>query len=167
MARTRLALIPAAWLALAGAATPQQADTIRQLAECRLDPAQALPAIATLPVADKREMDDGPRKRIIRDYDRPAGVTVFGTPVSAVSSLETIETGRNRIMIITTVKAPMATVESAALSANGKSACENQDEGGRTTCNVAVRFTPSGRVTLMIASNEGATDIACSYQRSQ
>lgn len=166
MRRSILAVTPAIWLALSGAAQPQQIDAIRQLSECRLDPDKALAAIDTLKVSNTREAEDGQRTRIIRAYQIPAGLKVFGAVPVELGSLETLEAGQDRIMIITSINGPAAPFEAAALAANGKSACVNQEDSARKTCNVNIRDTPSGRVTLLVAQNGETTDIACSYQRS-
>ncbi|MCW3847974.1 hypothetical protein OF829_12060 [Sphingomonas sp. LB-2] len=160
----RRALLPAAWLALSGAAAPQPADALRDLAECRLAPEAVGPAVAALRIDAAHEAEDGPRHRIVRNYALPGGMTIFGLPAAALGSLETLEDGTRRIMIITSVERPYAEVKAAALAGHGQAKCEAEARRDYTTCQVFAIKKAESRTSLLIGENGDTTDIACTYE---
>ena len=131
--RKTLALLPAAWLALSGAALPE--PTLQAVFECQAEVGPSLKLLETLPRTRDDDESEPPVKSIQRLYTPPADLTVFGfKPFTIASSYMVTAEGDQEVLILAAVKAPYKQVEAAMLKARGLKSCPMHGTGPKADC---------------------------------
>jgi hypothetical protein len=162
---SRLALASAAWLAVTGAALPQDSQ-IRAIAECRLPREAAFAAMKQLPVENQIDKSVAPGRNITTFYKLPAGLTVHGYPVVFFASADIHDASDERVLFMATVKGPYDEVERTVLAANGVTACDQRsDEGKGGNCGVYQHDVDGWRVSVVLQQYDDDVGIACSFSR--
>ena len=159
--RFRLALIAVIGL-LPGAALPPAA-TLQSVFECLLG-LQAARA-ATEPLVAVKEIDRSqpPGDKIVRYFDPPAGLTVFGLTPGSIASGESFADTYRRVMIVTIVQARFETVEAAVLAAHGLNSCPRRMTGGQQGCEIFYHEDQPEQRRLMLLASGDVVSIACAY----
>jgi len=151
-------LLPAAWLALTGAAAPSLTDA----AECRLPCAEAHALLATLPTTKHVDQSVAPGRRIANYYAGPMP-RAFGFQASSFGSTDMLDDDSERFMVITSFKLPFDQVRAAAIKVHGEAACPIGDRA--TFCMGTVRTEPDWTVSMLISEDDGEVSIGCAYRR--
>jgi hypothetical protein len=160
----RLALIPALWLALAGAAPAPSHDA---LFECRLPRGQVDAALASLPLMAGTAPRVSPAKTSSA-YAVPPGMQLYGyTPRMLAGTLLSDESSEI-LALLAIVRAPFDTVEARLLAARGAPACLRRLEGPDRNCVIATSEADGWRIMLLVQNFEhDDVGISCSYARAR
>lgn len=159
MITPRLALLPAAWLALSAAAAP----SLNAVAECRASHAEMRAAIAKVPLNRQSDESKPPLRNIANYFGGPMP-QVYGFQAIEFGSTDMLETDSERYMVITRVDAPFDQVRAAALKVHGENGCAMQGERG---CIGTLRQEADGWEALLVILPTGdRVSVGCAYIRT-
>lgn len=158
-----LALLPAAWLALIGAAPADL--TFQEFAECRASYEQAIAVMTRFDIARTIDRSKAPDRYLTRVYAVPATLTTYGYTPLSVGSADIVEGSDARLLIMAVIDAPYDEVEQSVLAANKLAACPRHDDGKPPNCRVFVRTGKGWRTSLQIRQVDNRVALQCAHVR--
>ena len=159
------ALLPAAWLALTGAAPPPD-SSLQSLTECRLDYDHAMETAAALPVSLSTESmspGDDPSQLLSRSIVVPADLKVFGFTPSRIVVTEMVPAdGVHRLSILSVVHAPYPDVERSLLAGHKIAQCTDRTSGSRE-CLAISNYGAKWHMGLLVRESDKGILIDCMF----
>lgn len=157
---TRLALIPALWLALSAAAPA--ASQYDALFECRMPREQARAAIATL---GREPNQDGGEEQVT--YVVPPDLRTFGDKPVVLVSFHGIKGDKDNFGLLSIIRGKQPEVAARVLAANHLTKCR-KEVAEPASCIVFFTEADGWETTMVVQDvGNGGVGIGCHYSRAK